>query len=822
MFWRFNRIAVAIALSVLLTGAVVGWRLCQQSDFLAFLPVRSGAQWLVDVVPPTTDTRPTVPLRNLFQCRFALATAPTNAVLTVCAFKNAEVQINGQKISGIASAGKNWKSPKAAVITDLLRVGTNQIAVWVTNNAGPPALWLRLQADNFSLGSDVNWQVSLTGQYWNPAHLATQPVPLPRWSGFYDDTPAFDALKNEWRILALLLAVALGIILLAKNKFPDAANFKTRFPPIYILLAIVLVARAALFVNDAPKLPGWTGFDEPSHLVYIKYIRETGGLPPPDGGFETHQPPLHYLISAAVAAVCGDPLKNTDAPVSLRAVNGVFGLLNCWLALLCLRRVFPNNFSAQAAGLLLAAFLPPQIYLSIGLSNDCLTELCTTAAFYFLLRILHSKNEETNFRFYVALGFALGAAMLSKLSALPAVLVFFFVLILQLIQNRRFSARDWLRSVGMVALICVAVGGWHYVRVALHTGALAAVPRSDGSSWWQTPGFRTASFYLRFGHVLAQPLSGGLDSFADGIYSTLWGDGMVSGEPGFISRPPWNYDLMKAGYLLALPLSLLAFTGIWVALKKIFRERDLVWLFTVTNVFIYLLALMALTLLGPWLSQVKAFYALPAFVPFCALIVAGGNHLAQKNSAWRSGWAVLILVWTLTICCAFWISTNRAEFWRSRAVVEIRQKKFQQAVDAAQKALSLNPDDFDTHCLLAQAFTAQKKTGEAIQQYLAAQQIAPDSPTILNLFATMMIGEDKDAAARAVQLAQRACELTGYRNATMLSTLASAYANNGQISEAITAANAAADLAQETGDADLLKQNQKLIERCRAQNPAQK
>jgi hypothetical protein len=820
-----HRIAATFILLALLCGASAGWWFCQKSDAIAFLPVRSGAQWIIDAAPPEIIAQPNAAIKNVFRCRFALSTLPTNATLTICALKSASAFINGRETRGVESKGENWKSPKTADVTGQLHVGTNEITVWVTNNAGPSALWLRLQSENCSLSSDEHWQVSLTGEFWNPSHLASQPVSIPHWSGICDDTSTFTALKKSWRTLALFLAVALGVVLIAKRYSNTQrhslhlANFNAKLPPIYLLLAVVLVTRTVLFINEASNLPGWFSFDGSAHLAYVKYIEENGKLPQPDSGWETHQPPLYYLISAAAMKLCGCSLSGTNVIIPLCVINGIIGLLHCWLALLCFRLLFPNNFSAQAGGLLLAAFLPPHLYLSAGITNDPLTELCVTAAFYFLLRILQLENamKKHHFWLYTALGLALGAAMLSKLSALPAVLVFLFVLALHLIQSKNISPRNWLQSVGLVAAICLAVSSWYYLRLSLHTGSLAAIPKSVGNSWWQTPGFRTAGYYFSFGQVFIHPLFSGLDSFADGIYSTLWGDGMASGASEFIFRPPWNYDLMKVSYLLALPLSILALTGIVPAWRKFIRDQRLDWFFVIVIIFIYFMALITLTLLGPWQSQVKAFYAMPAFVPFCALVVLCWERLMKKHSTWKIGLWVLVLVWSLTICASFWIGNGRAETWRSRTVVAIRSQHFQQAVNAATKALSLNPNDFETHCLLAEAFTSQKKPHEAVQEYLAAMQINPDSPKILNMFATMLLGEGKDAAPDAVKYAEHACELTGHRSAEMLTTLALAYGNAGQNFEAVATANVANELAREIGDADLLGKNQELIKRYRTQ-----
>jgi hypothetical protein len=65
--------------------------------------------------------------------------------------------------------------------------------------------------------------------------------------------------------------------------------------------------------------------------------------------------------------------------------------------------------------------------------------------------------------------------------------------------------------------------------------------------------------------------------------------------------------------------------------------------------------------------------------------------------------------------------------------------------------------------------------------------------------------------ARAVELAERACELTRYRNVVMVSTLAAAYAKASQFDKAISTGQEACALASELGEKKLLKRNQKLV-----------
>ena len=71
----------------------------------------------------------------------------------------------------------------------------------------------------------------------------------------------------------------------------------------------------------------------------------------------------------------------------------------------------------------------------------------------------------------------------------------------------------------------------------------------------------------------------------------------------------------------------------------------------------------------------------------------------------------------------------------------------------------------------------------------------------------------------AVLLAQLACKATHFHEATMVGTLAAAYAEAGRFDDAILTAQKACALASESGQQELLKRNQELLELYRAHQP---
>ena len=66
--------------------------------------------------------------------------------------------------------------------------------------------------------------------------------------------------------------------------------------------------------------------------------------------------------------------------------------------------------------------------------------------------------------------------------------------------------------------------------------------------------------------------------------------------------------------------------------------------------------------------------------------------------------------------------------------------------------------------------------------------------------------------AEAVRLAERACALTGRRQASFVATLAAAYAEDGQFPKAIEAAQQSVELAQASGQVELAASNRQLLE----------
>jgi tetratricopeptide (TPR) repeat protein len=151
-----------------------------------------------------------------------------------------------------------------------------------------------------------------------------------------------------------------------------------------------------------------------------------------------------------------------------------------------------------------------------------------------------------------------------------------------------------------------------------------------------------------------------------------------------------------------------------------------------------------------------------------------------------------------------------------------QQGKWTGAAKAYFLLLSMDQDDFTSHLGLATTLPHLGRTDEAVTQLKAALRTCPDTPGAMNNLAWTLATSGEAIlrdGAQAVQYAERACEQTHYQETVPMGTLAAAYAEAGRFDEAIATAQKACAMAEKSGDPDLLKRNQELLELYRAHQP---
>jgi tetratricopeptide (TPR) repeat protein len=936
-------------IAVVLLGAVWLWWICQYDNGIPFLAQSSDARWILYPKPLDSMPHRVARVSTVFKRDFKIDRLPSTASISIRCFKAGSVAVNGQTVTNLILDGHEWKKLRSVEVGSFLRAGENEISITVSNSVGPPALWFVFECGGVRFGSDTNWQASCLGAAWQSSALANDAPIIRAGNPLFGSERIAESLRRTWPEL-ILIAIAVGLLSFATRRLAavvaagsdkslahQASRNKWQWlrDPALAAMVVVIFVLAVLFCNNLAQLAPLLGFDRDGHLQYIDYILQKKALPLADEGWQMYQPPLFYLLSALMIAPFSSSASTDSSVLALRALCAVISIAHVVLIFLCLRLLFPKQTRHQLVGLGMAAFLPASLCLAHNITNESLAALFVTAALYFALRSIQFATS--SLRLHVAVGICLGLAMLTKFSALLSIPPICAALCWKGCQ-RALAARQknlavkevriWhprFKEMLLVVLACAVVCGWHYARVWAHFGN-PLIGNWDPRlpfAWWQEPGFRTSTWYYRFGEAFNSPLFANLTSFADGLCSTLWGDGLCSGSARMSFRPQWNYDLMNAGYLLAVFPAALLFIGLVVSCVRLLRKPDLGSFLSVSLIALYNAGILLMTLRVPSFAQVKAFYALPALLPACLLCVIGLDSLARR-AGWRSLLSVGMVAWAIVVYASLWIRPgnpfthtvrgvgladdgrygeaveefsralllaskdceayrgliesltrggNREEARRQgvaalqacpndagvqmqlggllgldgkyeEAVVHLRQAielasdspgaylpvttclarlgQSQRVVEAAREGLRVNPFNVDLHLTIAAAYAGIGDQTNEVAHLRIATQLKPDRVDTLNNLGWLLASSPNENirnGAEAIELAERACELTQRREPVLLGTLAAAYAAAGRFKDAVATAEEARDKAMAAGQNEVAENNRHLLEFYRAGKP---
>jgi tetratricopeptide (TPR) repeat protein len=525
--------------------------------------------------------------------------------------------------------------------------------------------------------------------------------------------------------------------------------------------AVVLLAGAwaILWSNNLGYLPLVNGFDASNHMQYVDYILKHKALPLANEGFEMYQPPLYYLLAAGQLAVFGFSAMQANGVFLLRIFGMACGIATFVLTFLSLRLVFPKSARQQFFGLLLAALMPATFYLCHYVTNEILATALVAASVYVCLRAVTAPRIALGQ--YFICGVCLGAALLAKSSAIIAIPPVFVVLAWNLYRKGApiKSAVGYLATVGIAALV---VCGWHYGRVMVHYGN-PLVGNWDaivGFKWWQQQGYHTTSYYLPLGRSFSDPFFSAFTNFWDGIYTTLWGDGLCGGGVETDWRPPWNYDLMAVGYIFALVPTVMILLGAVLALVRFIRNPSPEGFLMLSLPALVGLLLLYYSLKVPSYAAAKAFYGSSALVPLCVFGAAGGEFLVRRARLLGALLCVGLGLWAVNTYASFWIRQQASQTHLMIArgfsydgrhdlaaaqVLEILKNDPQNSAAAAllideldeqdrpddaktviARSESFSKDNPDWHVAVGDVLARAKKFDEAAAEARRALDLAPD------------------------------------------------------------------------------------------------
>jgi tetratricopeptide (TPR) repeat protein len=152
----------------------------------------------------------------------------------------------------------------------------------------------------------------------------------------------------------------------------------------------------------------------------------------------------------------------------------------------------------------------------------------------------------------------------------------------------------------------------------------------------------------------------------------------------------------------------------------------------------------------------------------------------------------------------------------------LAQSKYADAIYPLSRVLKLSPESAEAHAQMAVALEQQGQFESAIKYYRETVRIQPDCLEALNNL-SWLLATQLDARLRngseAVQLAQRACDLTSYEQPIFIGTLAAAYAEAEQFDDAQKTAKKAIEVAESLNQKELAEKNRKLLESYQEYKP---
>ncbi len=704
-FWI--RLGFGISICITICGIVAVLLSLSNTRFL--LP-DNGTNWIVYPTTPSSIAYPVVTQSTVFSVTVPVSEKPRTAVLRIRAFQTATIVINGSERIPSIPNNSRWKDAVEFEVTEMLQVGHNTFSIDVSNPKGPPALCASIIVDGRRISTDSEWLCSLQGATNTRAIPVNERTVLR--AGHLMDHPenTWTSLINNAPLLILMTAVwVVGILLCERARHRSLKWYELlkRHRGYAVLLPALIWT--AIGIQNLRSLSFPFGHDVEDHVEYIRYVQDHWRIPIASDGWEMHQPPVYYVLMAALLEIGGDASSLTWNVGLVRVAGLVTGILLLYVAWLCMKRLFPKQALAAYFGICVAASIPLPLIQTHAISNDLLAALLFSGA---ILVSLH-LTDTPSLKSCLGLGFIVGLAVLTKLTVLPPACALYIALAIRVIQTQNFTLQG-MKLIGVPLVATVSVCGWYFLRNYLAFGQLIVgnFDEVSGFRWWQHPGYFTLESLTGFGTGLNKPFSTPLESSVpDGLYSTLWAD---AGRDVF-HRPPWNYELMAIACAFALVPSLAVVIGIIATCFQWCRRGDfpslmLLGVFSASSLgcVCYLIKL-------PYYSCVKSLFALPVIVPFCIFAATGLNWLAGLSRFLRLATMISTGCWASVSLLSLVIvhADPQTSNYQCRQLIASGNSTL--AKSEADERIHKNPDDHDAWEIAG--FSSTAGSDEALEAF---------------------------------------------------------------------------------------------------------
>jgi hypothetical protein len=392
---------------------------------------------------------------------------------------------------------------------------------------------------------------------------------------------------------------------------------------IKIFCLLIVLFSIALGIHNASLFHPNNGFDGSGHIYYVNYLVDNHQIPPPTE-WETHQPPLYYVVAASILSLF-DSLK------SVQYINVFVFWMIIAVVGLGLVKIFKNNNQVILGTLSLIA-LPMLNIFQPTITNELLNTFWTISAGVSSIYLYYAKSKKqfaVSF-FFLLLSLVFGIwTKISIITILPTVFI-----AIMLSQKNIWKS---LAYCAVVLIIFILAYTPIYLRTAGSTSPSNIITTSTN--------FRTVrplNFFVRLDWIpKLDTANAQYYSFLGGGWNSFWTDGQNMITP-FVPFHKKSFVLWSLGFIL-LPLSL-------YGLYKQFRENPKITI---------IISTMGLSMLGFFLfynlvnnhySAVRLTYEMGVVLPY-----AFGIAAASTNKKLLPFITFLLLFQFIMLVSFFWI-----------------------------------------------------------------------------------------------------------------------------------------------------------------------
>ncbi|MBA4319157.1 MAG: hypothetical protein C0412_12220 [Flavobacterium sp.] len=400
--------------------------------------------------------------------------------------------------------------------------------------------------------------------------------------------------------------------------------FKNISLPVKIICALVFIASVVLGIHNATLYDPNHGFDGDGHIYYVNFLVNNHKMPPPTE-WETHQPPLYYIVSAVVQSVF-------NSQKSVQYENIVIQWLIIFVVGLGFNKIFKNKYQVLLGMFALAA-IPMLSTFQPTVTNELFSTFWIISAIVSCIYIFYAKTNKNLIRSYISLLLCLVFGVWTKISIitiLPTIVISLFLSLKRINKSLIFSA------------LAIFVFGLAYTPIYLRTVNFVAPSNivTTATNFSKVP---PLNYFFRLDWIPKVDMyTTQYYSLSGGAWNSFWSDGQNVITP-FVPFHKKAFVLWSLGFIL-LPLSLF---GLW----KHFKENKKIT---------FIISILGLSMLGFYVfynivsfhySAARLTYQMAIVVPY-----AFGLAAAAKNKKLSKLIFLLLTVQFIVLISFYWIA----------------------------------------------------------------------------------------------------------------------------------------------------------------------